>query len=1068
MLLTGMSLSVTGQNPSSTSVSGKVTETTGAPIVGAYIVKPGSSQGTVSGMDGSYQIAAIPGDSLRISFIGFKTKALKWDGTNPLNIVLEEDNNLLKEVVVVGYGTTKKENLTGAVSNVTSDVFENRHVTNMTQALQGVIPNLNIDLSDGKPTQSPSYNIRGATSIGQGGNALVLVDGVEGDPRLLNPNDIESISVLKDAASSSIYGARAAFGVVLITTKKAKTGAPRISYRADFTVKSPTETPDNITDSYPWAKGFADAYMNWNLNGVFPGKVNKTMAFSEDYLEEVKRRWEDPSLPRFEVDPKTGRYLYFYSTDWYKELYKDRFFATTHNVSLSGGSDKASYYLSARYDGQDGLYRYNTDKYNMYNLRSRGTLDLTKWLTIDNNTEYSALTYHQPVNVGEGSNIWRNIADEGNPLAPLTNPDGTLSFPSAYTVGDMYLGKNYADIRQNVFKNKIAATAHFLDDRLQIKCDLTYRNSVYSHLRNRVPVPYSQEQGVIAYVGLDKNDLEEQRQRTDYYAANLYADYNQTFAEAHNLHLLLGYNYESSTYKRLNASRNGVIFDEAKDINMALGENVVTTGGYEKWRVAGLFFRANYDYMGRYLLEVNGRFDGSSKFPIDQQWAFFPSVSGGWRISDEPFFRIPKETVNLLKLRASYGSLGNGSISPYQFVETFNISKSGRIIGEGRPQRTSQPGVLPESLTWERATTTNVGLDLLMFDQRLSLVADVYQRLTDNMYTAGPSLPKIFGAAAPKGNFASMRTTGWELEITWRDHIELAGKPFNYSIKGTLADSRSFITKYNNAEKKLGDYYVGQELGEIWGYTADGLFRSEEEIATSPSQQLVPAHSNGQNIVGDLKFKDLNNDNVISRGNYRVDDSGDLSIIGNRSPRYTYGITLNLDWSNIFLTAFLQGVGKQDWYPSRESRFWGQYNRPYNDYPRWQQDQQFRPEKQNFDAYLPIISGYTAQGGRALANPIDRYLQNVAYLRLKTLTVGYKLPETISSCIGAQGLTCYLSGENLLAWSPLYRITRDTDVANIWGGGSQLTGLNSDSRMSNDGYNYPMLRSVTLGITLDF
>ena len=517
-------------------------------------------------------------------------------------------------------------------------------------------------------------------------------------------------------------------------------------------------------------------------------------------------------------------------------------------------------------------------------------------------------------------------------------------------------------------------------------------------------------------------------------------------------------------------TRNGIVYEDARDINLALGNNITTSGGYNKWRIAGSFFRINYNFMERYLLEVNGRYDGSSKFPSNQQWAFFPSVSAGWRLSEESFWQVDPNVVSNVKVRISYGSLGNGSISPYTFTENFGISQSGRILGDTRPQRTAQPGVIPNSLTWETATTGNIGLDINALNNRLSFAGDIYRRWTDDMYTVGPSVPAIFGTSVPKGNYGALETTGWEISLHWADRFIVGGKPFNYSIRATLADSKSVITDYYNPDKNLTDYYIGQTIGEIWGYRVEGLFQSEEEIANSPSQSNILAHTTRRNYVGDLKFKNLDGDDVIYQGLNRADDSGDKTIIGNKSARYVYGLNLGADWNRFFMTAFFQGVGKQQWYPSREARFWGQYNRPYNAYPRWQEDQQFRPELQNFDAYLPLLSGYTAQNANGqLSLPNDRYLQNVAYIRLKTLYVGYTLPTVISSKIQANDIKIYLSGENLWTWSPLYKITRDTDVTNIWGAGTQLTGLNSDdTRTDGDGYNYPTLQSISLGLSINF
>jgi TonB-linked outer membrane protein, SusC/RagA family/TonB-dependent outer membrane receptor, SusC/RagA subfamily, signature region len=1051
-------------------LKGKVTDVGNIPLIGVNVVEKGTTNGTVTDVDGNYSLSIPSGATIIFSYIGYDSKEIVWDGRPVLEVVLDEDQQLLDEVVVVGYGTSRKMNLTGAVEQITSEVFENRPITNMTQGLVGVIPNLNITLTDGKPTQSPTYNVRGTTSIGQGGSALVLVDGVEGDPRMLNPNDIESVSVLKDAASASIYGARAAFGVVLITTKSASKGKTSLNYTGNFTSKRPTTVPDNIVDSYPWAQSFSDAWANWNDNGNTPTAVNKTMAFSPAYLAEIKRRWEDPSLPRIEINPTTGAYEYYYSTDWYDELYKDSFFAQDHNVSLSGGNDFASYYLSGRYNGEDGLFKYNTDTYSMYNLRARGNIQLLKWLAVDNNTEYSSMKYRQPINVGEGSNIWRNIADEGNPLAPLLNPDGTLTFPAAYTIGDRYLGKSGADLHQKIVKNKTALKADFFDNSLTLRADFTFQNTEYAHQQIRVQVPYSRYEGQIGYTGTNTNDLQERRYTTEYLATNVYANYVKSFNQKHNFEFLAGFNYEQSIYKNVTMTRNGIVYEDAKDINLTLGNNITTSGGYNKWRIAGTFFRVNYNFTERYLLEVNGRYDGSSKFPENQQWAFFPSISAGWRISEEPFWNISHDAISNVKLRVSYGSLGNGSISPYTFTENFGIGQSERILGDTRPQRTSQPGVIPSTLTWETATTGNIGLDINALNNRLSFTGDIYRRWTEDMYTVGPSVPAIFGTAVPKGNYASLETTGWEISLNWMDRFNLGGKPFNYNVRATLSDYKSIITDYYNPEKNLTDYYVGQTIGEIWGYRVEGLFQSQEEIDNSPSQSNILAHNTRKNYVGDLKFKNLDGDDVIYHGLNRADDSGDKTIIGNRSPRYVYGLTLGADWNNFFLTTFFQGVGKQQWYPSMESRFWGQYNRPYNDYPRWQEKHQFRPELNNFDAYLPLLSGYTAQNANGqLSLPNDRYLQNVAYIRLRTLNFGYTLPKTISSKIQANDIKIYISGENLWTWSPLYKITRDTDVTNIWGAGTQLTGLNSnDTRTDGDGYNYPMLSALSFGLSINF
>ena len=1053
-------------------ITGVVTDDNNDPLPGASVMVKGTNQGTTTGSNGSFTLQVPDANAtIVISYIGFVTREIPVGNQRTLQVTLSEDTSQLDEVVVVGYGTQKKVNLTGAVEQVSSKVIENRAVTNVTQALVGAVPNLNIRLLDGKPTQSPSYNIRGTTSIGQGGgSALVLIDGVEGDPRMLNPNDVESISVLKDVASSSIYGARATFGVILITTKSPTKGKATITYSANFASKSPTTVPDYITDSYPWAQGFSDAWSRWQDNGNTPTAINKTMAFSPAYLAEIKRRWENPDLPRIEIDPVTREYQYFYSTDWYKELYKDNFFAQDHNISISGGNELASFYVAGRYNGLDGLYRYNSDTYAMYNLRAKGIIQVNKWLQVENNMDFSNMKYHQPYNVGEGSNIWRNIADEGHPLAPLTNPDGTLSFSSAYTVGDMYLGKSFGEFTQRSLKNKASATAEFFDKSLIIRADYTFQERDYEHQVIRTQVPYSRYEGSTGYTGANTNDFEENRKRWQYQAVNFYADYDKSFNQTHNIHLLVGYNYEQQAYKNLGLVRNGIVYEDVEDINLAVGDNISPSGGWDKWRIAGGFFRINYNFKERYLLEVNGRYDGSSKFPTNSQWAFFPSVSAGWRISQEDFWKVDPKAVSNLKIRASYGALGNGNIGSYYYTETYSIGLSERIIDGLRPRRTAQPGVVPKSLTWEQSTIGDIGLDVDALSYRLNFTGDVYRRWTDNMITTGPTKPAVFGATVPRGNFASLETTGFEMSISWNDRFVLASKPFHYNIRFTLSDYVAKITEFNNPEKRLSDYYVGQTIGEIWGYQVEGIFRSDEEVANSPSQSNILNHNTRRNYKGDLKFKNLDGDDVIYQGLNTVDDPGDRSIIGNSSPRFAYGITLCADWNRFFFSSFFQGVMKQDWYPSTESPFWGQYNRPYNDYPRWQENRQYREELENFDAYLPLLVGYTAQNGSGmlrLAN--DRYLQNVAYIRLRNLSVGYTLPAHIINKINAGLVRIYLSGENLWTWSPMYKITKDIDVANIYGSGSGRTNFDSNSAgTSGDGFNYPTLKAISLGLSITF
>jgi TonB-linked SusC/RagA family outer membrane protein len=702
----------------------------------------------------------------------------------------------------------------------------------------------------------------------------------------------------------------------------------------------------------------------------------------------------------------------------------------------------------------------------MHNIRAKGAIQLFPWLTIENNAEYSDRSYHNPLNVGEGSGIWRNIGDEGHVLAPMFNPDGTLTMSAVYNVGDFWYGKNGYDMKDRNFRNTTGFIAQFLNNKLRLKGDFTFRNSDDNESRRQVPVPYSNKPGVIAYVGTTTNDLRKTYDVTQFLATNFYSEYENTFNDTHYLKVLVGYNYEQSTWQRLRVQRNGLIFEDATDLNLALGQSITTSGGWDRWNILGGFGRINYSFRDRYLVEINGRYDGSSKFPSDQRFAFFPSYSAGWRISKESFWKVSPKIISDLKIRASYGSLGNGNVSSYTYIEELSISQSGRVLGGVRPQYTSRPSVLPEGLTWETATTMNLGLDLTALSDRLRFVGDAYIRNTTDMYTIGMTLPAVFGATPPRGNYADLKTTGWEASLSWRDRFNLSAKPFNYELRFTLADSRSKITKYNNPEKVLTDYYEGMVAGEIWGYITEGFFVDAEDIASHADQSLFKNTSWGANFPGDLKLEDTDGSGKVDYGTNRIGNTGDKQIIGNSAAHFTYTFNLNADWNNFFLSAFFQGVGKQQWFPSSEaSLFWGQYNRPYNPLPQWHLGNYWTPD--NTDAYLPrYVARITNRSGSMLYNnPQTKYLQNIAYLRLKSIQFGYNLPSNLVSKIGASNLRLYVSGENLWTYSPLYKIVGKghLDVENTGPSDQLFTSGNA-----GDGYNYPMLKNVTFGISVTF
>jgi TonB-linked SusC/RagA family outer membrane protein len=1058
-----MIVSVNGENEvfleQQKSVSGKVTDGSGGSLPGVSVVVKGTSNGTITDADGRYTLNRIPENAiLQFSFVGMKMQEVAVDGKSTINVSLTEESIGIEEVVAIGYGTQKKVNLTGAVEQVSSDVFENRSVSNATQALQGVVPNLNIKLSDGKPTRSSSFNVRGITSIGQGGSALVLIDGVEGDPSLLNPNDIASVSVLKDAASSAIYGARGTFGVVLITTKQPQKGKTTVSYSGNFSVQTPTARPDFVTDGYEYATHFREAYYAWNNYSSLPSKMNKSQLYSDAWLQTFKERKEQGITDEV-VTGSDGTYTYYGNTDYYDFLYRNHSFAQDHNILVSGGNEKADFYVSGRFYDYNGLFRYNSDTYKTMNIRAKGSLQAYDWLRITNNMEFSNMNYHNPLNVGEGGSIWRNIADEGHPTSPIFNPDGSLTMSAAYTVGDFYYGKNGIDTDKKVLKNTTGFSAQFFNKKLKVNGDFTFRNYDNNDTQKRIQLPYSTKQGTTTFLGTSYNDLKLSTRNTLYTATNIYAEFENTFGQDHYFKGMAGFNYETSKYQSSYVQRNGLLFEDVENLNLALGTSITTSAGYEKWRIAGTFFRFNYTYKNRYLLEVNGRYDGSSKFPKDEQYAFFPSVSGGWRLSEEPFWSIPKSILSDVKVRGSYGSLGNGNIDSYGFQELLNISTSGRVLNGALNKYTNNPAVKPDGLTWETATTSDFGLDFSMINSKLRFSGDYYIRKTTNMYTVGMTLPDVFGATSPKGNYADMTTRGWEFSINWQDKFRLGNDQLNYELRATLSDYKSKIDRYNNATMSLSDYYKGQTYGEIWGYKTDGLFQSQEEI-NGYVNTIIKSSANGTVYPGDIKFVDLNKNGKIDYGDKTVTNPGDMAIIGNKEPRYIYSFTANANWKGFFVSAFLQGVGKQNWFPLSESEFWGQYNRPYNQLPKWHLNNYWTTENPN--AYLPRYAGYNTSLGYG-KTITDRYMQNIAYIRLKNIQIGYNLPKSLISKIGMQNASLYVTGENLWTWSPLYKHTRDFDVTNTAGSDTDLT----DGK-SGDNYSYPLMKSITLGLSVTF
>ena len=1066
-------------------VTGTVATEKGEPLAGASVkasdTHSAEAYTIASNEHGVFEFKMLTAGkayNFTISHIGYATRQIKAflvkpNENNSLLVRLTEGSNDLDQFVVVGYGSQKKGDLTGAVTQVGGEVLDDKPLPNVSRGLQGVVPNLNITMSDGKPTRSPAYNIRGITSIGAGGaaSALVLIDGVPGDPGLLNPNDVESITVLKDAASAAIYGARGAYGVVLFTTKSPKKGNTQMTFSSNYSINKRTVDPKIVNDGYDWATDYVNGYLAWYDYKTPPPNVNAAFTYSPANMDSLKARSLDPSLPKVTVDPATNKYNYFGSTDWYHLLYRDNTPAYDNALTISGSNKNADFYISGRYYNQAGVFRYSPDDFSRYNLRLKGDINLFPWLTLSDNFDFNTFSYKYPLD-NNGSPVWRNLDVASSPLSTMFNPDGTLTGGSYTSVGDFYTGNNKSYQKQIFARNTVSFNMDLVHNWLNLKGDFTYgytnSNTNYTYL----PVSYSPGPGQTG--GTTNNYLAQSAAITNYYGANAYAEANHTFGD-HSIKLLGGINVEDNRFDTTYMQRDGIIDGSLPNFNLLNGTNYRITGGGNEWTIMGLFFRANYAFKDKYLLEVNGRYDGSSKFPAYSQYGFFPSVSAGWVISKEDFMDGAASWLNNLKVRASVGSLGNGQIKPYLFIPTMPVGQSGTIVNGIYPTYSSNPNVLPSGLTWEKSTTVDAGVDFAILKNRLTISADVYNRYSTGMFTQGQPLPAVFGASVPNGNNSNLKTSGWELSATWRDQI---GKDWSYNIGIVLSDNVSVITKFYNPSGILPypfsptspkTYYKGMHPGEIWGFQTEGLFKDQNDIDTHADQSYVVVSNSNIPMPGDVKFKDINTSDktaagrsVINVGQQTLSNHGDLKIIGNASPRYQFGVNLGTTWKSLSISAFFQGVGKRDWWPGTEAGdFWGQYNRPYESVPAYMMKKVWTEDKPN--AYFPRYRAYVAlQGTRELVLAQTRYLQNAAYVRLKNLSLSWTLPHEWYNKLRMTNAKLYFNGENLFTVTPLHKYAANMDPEVIDSSDPEV------NASSGAGYAYPMLKTFTVGLNMTF
>ena len=989
--------------------------------------------------------------------------------------MLTEDTQTLDEVVVVGFGTQKKVNLTGAVATVDTKTLESRPVTSVTQALQGVMPGLNIDVNDkgGRLDENPNMNIRGTGNLGTGSSAspLVLIDGAEGDINTLNPQDIANISVLKDAASSSIYGSRAPFGVILITTKSGEVGKTNIQYSGNFRWSRPTNIPDML-DSYRFAKYFNAAQLN-------SGDGDKKSIFDANTIDRIQKYMAGEYPYTSDPEGNQGGFFPFNGAsndnqNWPRNFIDKTSFGQEHNLSISGGSEKVKYYISGAFLSQEGQMNYSDEKKKRFNISGKVSGQVTKWLNLDFNARFIREDIGMPTFIKLYGDRFFAETTKLYPTMPLYDNNGH------YTRNPKLMQLTSGG-RSNSTKDTYFTQGGFHLTPIKglgIHGQASLRTTNYQHQYNVNKVYlYNKENQPVeeAWLGGD-NDLaagktfvQSETEQTSMMTTALYADYEYSWIK-HNFKATAGMNSEYYRINNLVGKRYDVVNEQVPSINTATGTSVLKAFTRE-WATMGYFARLNYDYDGRYLIEGNIRRDATSRFRGDERWGTFPSVSVGWNIAREAFWEPAQEYVNLLKLRFSYGSLGNQnteSFYPTYSIQNITVGSAddgGRWLLEqaNRSSIASTPGLVSSLLTWERVISYNAGLDFAAFNNRLTGYAEYYIRDTKDMVGPAEEISPIVGASAPKLNNTSLRTKGWELQVNWQDRIGQVG----YRISLNLSDAQTEVTEYPNPDKTfytknsdgetIENYWKGKKLGEIWGFKTVGMAKTDQEIQdyiAIHDQSRLPSVGNNIWKAGDIMYANLDDNPAIEKGT-SANDPKDLCIIGNSTPRYRFGITLGADYKGFDISMMFQGVAKRDIWVGGDDRtdyskgmiFWGVNGGQWDSTGYDEHYDFFRPEGDELGANLNAYFPRPIIGSKQNQQVQTRYLQNAAYIRLKNLQVGYTLPTELIRKISLQKVRVFFSGDNL--WT-----------------GSKMSKNFDPELLFQNGMSYPLSYTLSFGVNI--
>lgn len=1007
-------------------IKGKVLDEQGLPIPGATVKIKKSGKVITTNEQGQFNLTGLDnGEILIISYVGYEALEVKAVANQEMKITLKAQDNGLDELVVVGYGTQKKANLTGATTTIKMDeVLGTRPVSSVSSALVGAVAGLQITRGTGEPGANSTISIRGSagTISGDGGNPLVLVDNVEMDISLLDPHDIETVTVLKDAASAAVYGARAAFGVILITTKRGLTDNQfRINYTNNFSFSTPYNLPQKATPietvqmfknvgwtSHPNTGEHIDTWLDL-LNQY----QNSPLTFPEGFTTVNGQRYD------------------LAETDMFKEMMSKNGFQQTHNLSALGGGQSFSYRMGLGYVDEDGVLITNKDRYRRTAISGYMRSDAAKWIIPELDVKVSLANRKLPEsNVNFG--IW----------------GGAVAFPSYSPLGNIDVnGKTYPYFSPGTIIKNAYATETGTDNvrvmgrvtlkpikNVNIISEYTF-DKIFANQKSFDPVWNYYRGGLVLQSTTPENSkFSHSNTQTDYYAINIYGDYKLSLKD-HNMKAMVGFNQERNMLSIYSMSKTNMINQSMPSISGGIG-NVFADDSFSEYTLRGSFFRFNYDYKGKYLLEVNGRYDGSSKFPKNSRWGFFPSVSAGWRVSEEQFMKPIGDIVSNLKLRGSWGNLGNQNIAPYAYIPGMSTYNPAWIVNDALVYALNPPAIVSSNFTWENVQTTDIGLDVSLLRNKIDVVFDWYNRNTKGMLSQGAELPSVLGTTAPLQNVANLSTKGWEFAFNYKNQI---GK-LNYNLGFNLFDSKTKITRFNNESGLLSQYYEGQSINEVWGYTTDRYYTDDDFV----SGILKPGIAKVEGFTpkpGDILYVDFDGNGIINGGSNTLNNPGDSRVIGNRSRRYQYGLNGGISYKGIGLSFLLQGVGKRDLWYSNEL-FWPWFD----EYSTLMSTQMDYWTPTNTNAYYPRI--YEKAKGNSSANQLTqtKYKLNGAYLNVKNITLSYAFPESMLTRVKLKGLSVFSS------------------IENVWNFDKLPQGLDAEMSAKSRGWSYPFMRQWSFGL----